>query len=657
MDQVQQLLQRLKPLFDEVQAKKLDSIYAKYKTADFEDRKHIEEIVAKIATKHGLTSVDDRIILPPPDAHMSEGDLSLGTIKYLDKDLHEFKLNKSELTRHLGIFGSTGTGKTTLARHLIKELTAAKVPIMIFDWETSYRTLLADIPDIKVFTVGKDIAPFRFNFFRMPPGIATTEYIKEIIEVFRKAYVGGVGSDTILKRVFDQAYKENRLPTLAECKRIMDFEMTPKKMRGRTMLWKESAGRMLEFLLYGATGDMFNRSHRIPFEDLFSSSVIFELGGLANVNDKRFFVEMLTLWYWLYKEHEGIEDEHLKHVIIFEEFHNIVANSDQDDFIHKAFRQLRKYGTGLVAIDQTPSLITTDIFENMGTKVSFSLDHAKNVRAVASSMFMDRDQVNFFGLLGKGEAIVRVKERCPYPFLVKCPFTGKATQVTDDMIRKAMKEYSDLSPTSVQEFDNQTPLRTSPQSEYTPSPQEKILLQDVANNPFRSTNERYKALGFSARMGNEFKSKLADAGFISPVQVDRKVMIELTDRGRNSLEKSGFKVPRQARGGLEHNYALYQIKELFKSKEGFPFTEKDDIDLVVEHYDSKTLVQVETGKSNIKKNIDTILAAKGDRRIMVATNPAALHKIQELITTSDHPSKSSIQTYLIKDFISQNPLS
>ena len=102
---------------------------------------------------------------------------------------------------------------------------------------------------------------------------------------------------------------------------------------------------------------------------------------------------------------------------------------------------------------------------------------------------------------------------------------------------------------------------------------------------------------------------------------------------------------------------LYQIKELFKSKEGFPFTEKDDIDLVVEHYDSTTLVQVETGKSNIKKNIDTILAAKGDRRIMVATNPAALHKIQELITASNHPSKSTIQTYLIKDFISQNPLS
>lgn len=654
MRDVKKTLQLLKPLVNESDGKKLDFIYAKHQTSDFQGQKDIEEFVSKFAAIHGLHTVDDQILLPPPDAHLSLGELSLGTIKYLGKNFHEFKLNKSELTRHAGIFGSTGTGKTTIARHIIRELHRSGVPVMIFDWEKSYRTLLKEIPDIKVFTVGRDTAPFRFNFFRMPPGIATTEYVKEIIEVFSKAYVGGVGSDTILKRIFDQAYRENRLPTLLECQRIIEFESNPKKMRGRTMLWKESAGRMLEFLLYGATGEMFNTSSKIPFEELFSGPVLFELGGLANTNDKRFFVEILTLWYWLYKEHEGIEDERLKHVVIFEEFHNIVSQAGKDDFINKAFRQLRKYGTGLIAMDQTPSEIPNSIFENMGTKISFSLDHAANVRAVVNAMFMERDQVQFFGLLGKGEAIVRVKERYPYPFLIKAPYTGPAPEVTDEEISEAMIEYSVPSEPRAPPIEMRSPLRTSPLNEYVPPPQAQILLENIALHPFLSISERYKNLGLSARQGNRFKLNLQDHGFVNPVQVDRMIMLELTDTAKSYLSNKGFKIPVQARGGLEHNFALHQLKEHFKGKEGFPFIEKEDIDLVVEHYNTTTLIQVETGKSNISKNIETIISRNADRRIMIATNQDAEIKIRSAIQSCKLPGKEKIEISQIKDFLASN---
>jgi len=85
------------------------------------------------------------------------------------------------------------------------------------------------------------------------------------------------------------------------------------------MLWKQSSLRMLQFLSYGGTGDVYNTDHSYPIEDLLRGSIVFELGGLANNNDKRFFVEMFTLWYWLYKEQQGIEDEKLKHVLVFED--------------------------------------------------------------------------------------------------------------------------------------------------------------------------------------------------------------------------------------------------------------------------------------------------------------------------------------------------
>lgn len=656
MDDIKRILQKLKPLYSLSEQAKLDNIWTLYQTSDWKRKKEIEVTINKIAAKHNLDQVDEGIILPPPSELNSKGDVSLGKVTYLDKQLFEFKVKLPELTKHAGIFGSTGTGKTTLARHVIKNLAENKIPFMIFDWESSYRGLIKEIPDIKIFTIGKDISPFRFNFFKVPPGITYKEYVKNVIEVFSKAYVGGVGSDTILLRVFDHAFQTKSLPTLEQVRTILAGDMTAKKMRGRSMLWKESAGRMIEFMIYGGTGDMYNTDKTMDLESLFNERVIFELGGLSNSHDKRFFTEILTLWYWLYVEQRGIEDENLKHVLLFEEFHNIVENSEKEDFIHKAFRQLRKYGTGIFALDQTPSQIPNSIYENMGTKVTFSLDHMANVRAVTSAMYMDKDQVKFIGLLKTGQAIVRCKERFPFPFLVTVPFTKSPLHVTDEEIRSHMNDYFQLSKQLDRGFNRCPPLPSIPSTEYTPPTGAKILLQEIVRQPFIGTDERYKLLGLHSRQGNTFKNDLVENGFVIPVQVDRKVLLELTPLGREYLKSIKFKIPRQARGSIAHNYYLEEIKEYFKSKEGFPYKEKDDIDLVVQTYHSEYYIQIETGKSNIKKNIETLLKQKSDNLLMIATNKDAEVKIRNILSSVTIPGKEKVQVWFIKDFLSSNPI-
>lgn len=653
--EVRQTLQLLKPLYSSGERKKLDLIWAKFQASDEMEQRHMAETVRKIAVKHGLSQVDETILLPPPDKSDSGGDIGMGKIQYLDQPLHDFKLKLSELTRHAGIFGSTGTGKTTLALNLIRELMKKKIPFIIFDWEASYRGLIKEFPEIKVFTVGKETSPFRFNFFEMPPGIAFEEYTKNVIEVFSRCYIGGVGSDTILKRSIDSGYRSGRVPTVEQINAILLSEMGPKKLKGRSGLWKESAQRMLEFLSYGATGRIVNTIGQPPLSGLFDQPVVFELGGLANSHDKRFFVEMITLWYWLYVEHRGIEHETLKHVLVFEEFRNMVENSKEEDLIQKVFRQLRKYGTGIIALDQEPGKLPNGIFENMGTKISFSLDHQQNIRAVNQAMFMDRDQIRFIGLLKKGQAIVRCKERYPYPFLIKVPFSGNPPHVSDEELTKHMRQYSHLSGTADIATTQPTPLPSFPVDEYVPPAGEMILLQAMAREPFMGTDARYKALGLSARSGNEMKNNLVDHGFLEPVQVDRKKLFQLTQIAREFLKARNIPIPSQARGGLEHNYWLERIKEHFKSREGFPFKEKDDIDLVVEHYDSTTLVQVETGKSNIKKNIQTILNHEADQRIMIATNQSAELKIRTALGSLPLMGKEKIQVYSARDFLAQNP--
>ncbi|MFC1895656.1 ATP-binding protein, partial [Thermodesulfobacteriota bacterium] len=447
MDDARQKLRKLKPFI----GKRADGLLIRYNSGSLDEKHDLLEIINLLLHKHGIESIEEQVVLPPPGTKEAMGDISIGKIQYLNRPSYDLGIRFNELTRHTGIFGSTGTGKTTLAKNMLREMIHKNLPFIVFDWETNYRNIIKEYPQIKIFTIGSDVAPFFFNYLKIPPDLSYQDYIKNVIEVFNRAYIGGVGSDSILLKVFDEAYREHQMPTTEDARKILAGNMTGKKMRGREMLWKQSSLRMLEFLSYGGTGKVYNVKDFYPIEKLEKDFVIFELGALANSNDKRFFVEIFTLWYWLYKEHQGIEDEALKHVMVFEEFHNIVDNSQKDDLIQKIFRQIRKYGTGLVIIDQTPSLIPIPIFENLYTKVTFSLNHKRNVDAVANAMNMDHEERKFIGMLKTGQAICRLMSRYIHPFLIQVPFIESALIFCDNEVRGHMEGfYKDYNPNNPQ---------------------------------------------------------------------------------------------------------------------------------------------------------------------------------------------------------------
>ena len=91
----------------------------------------------------------------------------------------------------------------------------------------------------------------------------------------------------------------------------------------------------------------------------------------------------------------------------------------------KCFARSENTGPGLVVIDQTPSLIPNAIFENLYTKITFTLNHWRNVRAIADAMFMAFDEVKFIGMLKTGQAICRLSARHTQPFLLDGPVFGR----------------------------------------------------------------------------------------------------------------------------------------------------------------------------------------------------------------------------------------
>lgn len=654
MKDIKLKFRKLKPFI----GKKADALWVRFNTGDRDEKQELMQIINLLSEKYGVDSIEEQVVLPPPDAKEAEGDVNIGKIQYLNRPEYDLCLRFSELTRHTGIFGSTGTGKTTLAKNILRELIKKDIPFIVFDWEKNYRNLIKEYPQIKIFTIGSDVSPFFFNYFKIPPDLSYKDYVKNIVEVFNRAYIGGVGSDSVLLKVFDQAYQEHNLPTTEDVQKILAGNMTGKKFRGREMLWKQSSLRMLEFLSYGGTGKVYNVKKFYPIEKLEKNFVIFELGALANSNDKRFFVEMFTLWYWLYKEYQGAEDELLKHVMVFEEFHNIVDNSQKDDLIQKVFRQIRKFGTGLVVIDQTPSLIPNPIFENLHTKITFSLNHRKNVNAVADAMNMDYDERKFIGMLKIGQAICRLMGRYSHSFLIKVPFIKSKLNIPDNIICEHMQNfYKDYMLDKVW-IDEKRPLRIST-NKFIPSPLERIFLQDLLGNPFDGADKRAKRLGLIPRDASKIQNNLVENNIIKPVIVERKKLFEVTNNGSKVLEKIGFKIDQYGNQGLLHRYFLEHIRQKFLQKGWLTYKEKADIDLVLENKDKVIAIECETGQNNAQqviKNIEKLLHFKADLKFIIATDQIALNKSKIILTNIDHPDQGTIQISLARDFIKSLPI-
>jgi len=103
MDNIKGTLQKLKPFI----GKKADSLWVRYSTGDRDEKQEWTQVINLLAEKHKINGIEDDIVLPPPKKEELNGEISIGNTQYINQPSQEFKLNLSELTRHIGIFGST----------------------------------------------------------------------------------------------------------------------------------------------------------------------------------------------------------------------------------------------------------------------------------------------------------------------------------------------------------------------------------------------------------------------------------------------------------------------------------------------------------------------------------------------------------------------
>ena len=357
-------------------------------------------------------------------------------------------LSRKELTKHVFIAGTTGSGKTTTCHRLLAASsgTGAALPFLVIEpAKTEYRALLESstpgFSDIIVFTVGNgNGVPFRFN----PLEFLENENLSGHIDQLKAAFMASFDMEAAIPNLMEQGlYRVYRLmgwdvetgenaflqdrheawtsggvffPTIS-----MYIETVVKLVEEKNFdarLRDEYIGSIrarLDSLIEGTKGVIFNTRLSVDFNDLINRQVIIELEDIKSSEDKSFLMALI-----ISRLSEALKARHrtdpgFRHITLVEEAHRLLARCLPGDSQNRKMgvelfsdllAEIRKYGESLIIVDQIPSKLASEVLKNTNTKIIHKLFSRDDKEAVGDTMALDENQRNYLSRLDPGEAVV-----------------------------------------------------------------------------------------------------------------------------------------------------------------------------------------------------------------------------------------------------------
>ena len=354
------------------------------------------------------------------------GDIVVGTLKSSQADTIGISLN--DLTKHMLIVGTPGSGKTTFSISLLDRLWKDhQIPFLVIEpAKNEYRALVQSIPDLQVFTPGKNfISPFVFNPF-MPPKNVKLETYKSTLKT---AFAAAVSMSTPLDKIFEESvnncYSDFRwLDTYTSDDKGRIFNITDFiKCFEKTF---EAIGYTGEANNIGRAGlvrlqslvNLFDNYYSIPIEDLLAKPTVIELAAIENSYQKALIISLLLLSILAYVNSNYIGEGKLRNVILLEEAHVLLdadTNAGEGEanpsaiaqgLVKRMLAEIRSYGVGIVIADQSPRKVTADVVALTDIKLAFRLVEANDKQILADSSNMSEAQRERLARLKPGEAFL-----------------------------------------------------------------------------------------------------------------------------------------------------------------------------------------------------------------------------------------------------------
>lgn len=551
MEYVRQLCRRLRPVL----GIRMDEVFTAYCAEDAEGKQQLETYLEMLCAKYLPQGLDDSEPgLIPPSRGQAEGAYPIGQVSYSGKNLYPFGLRENEWIQHMAIVGRSGSGKTNIGFSILKTLVQHQKPFLVFDWKRNYRDLLTrpEFHEVEVYTIGRTIAPLRFNPLIPPAGTDPKTWLKKLNEVIAHAYCLGNGVLFLLQQAVDAVYEEagvyeNLVQSWPTFKDVL-LKARTMDTRGRESGWLSSTLRALSSLCFGGMGDLLNSSSNRSIDHILEGNVILELDGLSQ-SDKTFFVQACLLYLHHKKMAENVR-ERFDRCILIEEAHHVLSGqrtslTGSESVMDTTYREIREFGVSLVLLDQMPSKLSSFALANSYATICMSMSNRADINAMAQSLLLDSGK-DILGTLEVGQAVVKLQGRIPRPFLIAIPeFEIQKGRVTDEQIRQYMRDKISQFDTESQVSDDTSAKKEgfSDDADNSSDLADIVFLQDVRNHPESGVAARYKRLGLSGRQGQKLKVRLLEANLIDEhlerTDTGRRMIVRLTEKGQKMLSQSG----------------------------------------------------------------------------------------------------------------------
>ncbi|MCE4625308.1 MAG: ATP-binding protein [Desulfurococcales archaeon] len=327
-------------------------------------------------------------------------DGQMGGRKYLlgvnlSKPLPEpFYLVDEDVVGHVGVYGSTGTGKSTTLNALARRVSSG-YRVVVLDWTGEHGGKLSgnqfNSIDVSRNALGLDIVSCYGD-----------EDIPVIVEILSRALSLTEPQAYMLSSILEENPKSvaevyHRLAGWTEESR-WDKEVK------RALLRKIGT-------LIRASPNSFRGECGID-SILLNGNVVVDLSTVVDVYARRALSNLVLALLFL----EARRTNGLGVVVALDEAHNLMGDDERDIF-NLVLAEARKFGLHLVYATQSPSLIGQRALLNTNTKIVHALKSQRDKRVISDTMSLPEDLVYSLDKLPPGRALVQSPSH-PEPVLV-----------------------------------------------------------------------------------------------------------------------------------------------------------------------------------------------------------------------------------------------
>jgi hypothetical protein len=377
-----------------------------------------------------------------PPRHMVSGEVVIGRAVLDGRLLFPVGLRREWLREHVAILGATGTGKTTVVKHIMKQITeTTSIPWWIFDIKGSEYSEMAGLGDIEVIRPGIE-KTFTIDLVDSKLGsdggsvYSTFSMVRELLRERGESSDLSPAMERLLResivRMASSHKSDNAIQLLVDTIN----EISSKDRIGN--LTRDALLNRLEVLTREPLGSILRGGPQAAdMTDLLQKRVIFDLqyvSRIGGMDAARLLYNLIAKRIFDYSMKRGIVPG-LHHIVVLEEASNLVPESytrstAADVTTGESMVMLqRATGQGVIVVSTRPN-ISTNILANTATKVVFRLPYDSKVGERFLSL--DEEQGRYLTSLKRGRALVSIPQTETFE-MATAPFVAPPHQTLESL--------------------------------------------------------------------------------------------------------------------------------------------------------------------------------------------------------------------------------